>query len=405
MNIVIVILSALLLILIAGYLRMHRHYKHSIRKVSFMFNAIDNVDFSFKFPTEGVSADDRILNTSLNRIKQILEKARNEAVEREKYYELIINSADTGIIVVDEKGFVHQHNDAALRLVGISVLNHLEQLSRVSPDLYKMAYNILPGEKKQVSYNDERGETFLSLRASQTMIKDRKLRIIAVSDINSELEDNEVDSWIKLIRVLTHEIMNTVTPITSLSEMLLKKADGEMKEGLTTINSTSRELISFVENYRKFTHVPTPEPTLFYVKPFVERMKKMTEQTVAGKNISIFMDVQPTDLILYADENLIGHVVFNIMKNAVQACGDMGTITVKAYCNDSEAVIIDVTDDGGAIPADVARHIFIPFFTTKKDGSGIGLSISRQIMRLSGGFVTMRSDANHGITTFELLFP
>ncbi len=396
---------AVVVVLIIGYVHLYRRYRRNIRKVSFMFDAIDNVDFSFKFPTTDVSRDDKLINTSLNRIKLILERARDEAVEREKYYERIINSVDTGIIVVDERGNVLQQNDAALRLIGISVLTHVDHLKRVSDDLRKHIMNILPGEKRHVTYNNERGEVSLSLRAAQTVLKGRSVRLIAISDINSELDDNELDSWIKLIRVLTHEIMNTVTPITSLSETLLHKSDGEIHHGLEVINKTSNELITFVDNYRKFSHVPTPVPTLFYVKPFIERMQQLTGQQTAGRKITITTDINPDDLIVYADESLIGHVVTNIMKNAVQAVDDGGNISVRAYCDDKEAVIIDITNDGPMIPEDVARHIFVPFFTTKKDGSGIGLSISKQIMHLSGGTMTLKTDRQNGLTTFRLIFP
>lgn len=396
---------AVIAVLIIGYVHLYRRYRRNIRKVSFMFDAIDNVDFSFKFPTTDVSRDDKLINTSLNRIKLILERARDEAVEREKYYERIINSVDTGIIVVDERGNVLQQNDAALRLIGISVLTHVDHLKRVSDDLRKHIMNILPGEKRHVTYNNERGEVSLSLRAAQTVLKGRSVRLIAISDINSELDDNELDSWIKLIRVLTHEIMNTVTPITSLSETLLHKSDGEIHHGLEVINKTSNELIAFVDNYRKFSHVPTPVPTLFYVKPFIERMQQLTGQQTAGRKITITTDINPDDLIVYADESLIGHVVTNIMKNAVQAVDDGGNISVRAYCDDKEAVIIDITNDGPMIPEDVARHIFVPFFTTKKDGSGIGLSISKQIMHLSGGTMALKTDKRNGFTTFRLIFP
>jgi nitrogen fixation/metabolism regulation signal transduction histidine kinase len=209
-----------------------------------------------------------------------MESARGEAMEREKYYERIINLVDTGILVVDERGNVRQYNDAALRLIGVSALTHVDQLKRISTGLYRQIRDILPGEKSQVSFSNEREECHLSLRASQTLLKGCKVRLVTISDINTELDENEIDSWIKLIRVLTHEIMNAVTPITSLSETLYRKADGEMLDGLEVIHKTSQELILFVENYRKFTHVPTPVSSLFYVKPFLERMVRLAEQQV-----------------------------------------------------------------------------------------------------------------------------
>ncbi|MCH4181581.1 MAG: ATP-binding protein [Prevotella sp.] len=400
----IAVIVGTILLLVLGYIRLYRHYRRNIRKVAFMFDAMDNVDYTFQFPVNKVSRDDKVLNSALNRIKRIMENARSETMEREKYYERIINSVDTGILVVDERGNVRQYNDAAMRLIGVSALTHIDQLKRISNGLYRQIRDILPGEKSQVSFSNEREECHLSLRASHTLLKGCKVRLVTISDINIELDDNEMDSWIKLIRVLTHEIMNTVTPITSLSETLFKKADGEMRDGLEVIHKTSRELIAFVENYRKFTHVPTPVPSLFYIKPFLERMVRLAEQQTTGKEIVIDRDAFPDDLILYADESLVGHVVTNLLKNAIQALDAGGKITIKAYCNESEAVIIDISDNGPMIPEDVAQHIFVPFFTTKKEGSGIGLPVSKQIMRLSGGTLMLKSDKNQGLTTFSMVF-
>lgn len=403
-SLMIAVVVGTILLFVLGYIRLYRHYRRNIRKVAFMFDAMDNVDYTFRFPENKVSRDDKVLNSALNRIKRIMESARGEAMEREKYYERIINLVDTGILVVDERGNVRQYNDAALRLIGVSALTHVDQLKRISTGLYRQIRDILPGEKSQVSFSNEREECHLSLRASQTLLKGCKVRLVTISDINTELDENEIDSWIKLIRVLTHEIMNAVTPITSLSETLYRKADGEMRDGLEVIHKTSQELILFVENYRKFTHVPTPVPSLFYVKPFLERMVRLAEQQVLGKGIIISQDVSPDDLILYADESLIGHVVTNLLKNAIQALDAGGDIMVKAYCNESEAVIIDVSDNGPMIPEDVAQHIFVPFFTTKKEGSGIGLPVSKQIMHLSGGALIFKSDKRKGLTTFSMVF-
>ena len=360
-------------IAILGYVRLYRRYKRNVDKVRFMFDSIDNLDYTFKFPIEDSEGEDRLVNQSLNRIKTVLRRSRDEALEREKYYEQIMDSVDTGIIVANQKGNVLQHNRAAMRLLGVDVLTHLDQVRH--------------------RLDDGR----LSKRESAAVLKGRPVRIIALSDINSELANQEVDSWIKLTRVLTHEIMNTVTPITSLSQTLLRDASGEQREGLETISKTSRELIQFVESYRRFTHVPTPKPTLFYVKPFLERMAHLT-----GRAVEIA--IEPHDLMLYADEGLVAHVVTNVLKNATQAITPTGRIWVSAYCDEKEAVVIDISNDGELIPDDVAQHIFIPFFTTKKEGSGIGLSLSRQIMRLSGGSITLRQTKRPRTVTFRLMF-
>ncbi len=383
-NVVIAILStaAVFSLVCLAILRRHRR---TIGKVTFLFNAIDNLDFSFQFPEQG---RDRLLNEALNRIRRIIEKARHDLMERERYYEQIINAVSTGIMVVDERGSVLQHNEAALRLLGVEVLTFESQVKE------KLASEDFSVRQTTVRLSPQPGDS-------------GAVRIIAFSDIRSELSTREIESWTKLIRVLTHEIMNNVAPITSLSETLSKKAaDGEIKEGLAVINGTGRQLLSFVDNYRRLTLIPKPQPKLFYVKPFLERMVALAEaQRNADFSIS-FPPPQEGDgggpaLLLYADESLVSHVVTNLLKNAIEA--EATAIDISAYTTDDDAVCIDISNNGKPIPPEEARQIFVPFFTTKPTGSGIGLSISQQIMKQSGGSIELiSSDPNK--TLFRLKF-
>ena len=405
-----IVIIVVLLVAVVGYVRLYRHYRRNINKVRFLFDAIDNGDFSFNFPTEKRNKEDKILHQSLNRIKLFLQHTREEQMEREKYYEQILNAVDTGIMVMDSQDNILQHNQAALRLLDTDVLTHINQVREKLKDEH------------------------LAKHETQAMLKGKHVRIIALSDVSHELSNQEVDSWIKLIRVLTHEIMNTITPITSLSETLLKElgsqelpsADGasadfhspnnfsvellsaeqaKLKQGLETIHKTGTELLAFVNNYRRFTHVPQPQPALFYVEPFLERMAMLC-------NHEVEIEVTPKDLLAYADESLISHVVTNLLKNAVEAFNGLqsepktkASIRLHAYTNEQEAIIIDVSNNAGLIPDDVASHIFIPFFTTKPEGSGIGLSLSRQIMRVSGGSLSLHQDKAQGITIFRIIIP
>ena len=419
----IIVLLVILVILVAVNIWLYRHYRRNIKKVTFLFDAIDNGDFSFNFPTEKRFKEDKILHQSLNRIKLFLQHTREEQMDREKYYEQILNAVDTGILVVDSHDNILQHNQAALRLLDTDVLTHMNQVK---------------GKLK---------DEHLAKHETQAMLKDKHVRIIALSDVSHELSNQEVDSWIKLIRVLTHEIMNTITPVTSLSETLLKEMgsreqlatsrdsedshspnnisvesqsaeQAKLKQGLETIHKTGTELLAFVNNYRRFTHVPQPQPALFYVEPFLERMAMLC-------NHEVEISVSPKDLLTYADESLLSHVVTNLLKNAVEAfrekeredkqecrSADLQSVASKkafihlhAYANAQESIIIDVSNNAGLIPDEVASHIFIPFFTTKPEGSGIGLSLSRQIMRVSGGSLSLLQDKAQGITTFRIIIP
>ena len=375
----IIVLLVILVVLVAVNIWLYRHYRRNIKKVTFLFDAIDNGDFSFSFPTEKRFKEDKILHQSLNRIKLFLQHTREEQMDREKYYEQILNAVDTGILVVDSHDNILQHNQAALRLLDTDVLTHMNQVK---------------GKLK---------DEHLAKHETQAMLKDKHVRIIALSDVSHELSNQEVDSWIKLIRVLTHEIMNTITPVTSLSETLLTRVteDKDLKQGLETIHKTGTELLAFVNNYRRFTHVPQPQPALFYVEPFLERMALLC-------NHEVEIEVSPKDLLVYADESLLSHVVTNLLKNAVEAFKEkrkLSFIRLQAYANAQESIIIDVSNNAGLIPEDVASHIFIPFFTTKPEGSGIGLSLSRQIMRVSGGSLSLHQDKAQGITTFRIIIP
>lgn len=406
----IIVLLVILVVLVAVNIWLYRHYRRNIKKVTFLFDAIDNGDFSFNFPTEKGFKEDKILHKSLNRIKLFLQHTREEQMDREKYYEQILNAVDTGILVVDSHDNILQHNQAALRLLDTDVLTHMNQVK---------------GKLK---------DEHLAKHETQAMLKDKHVRIIALSDVSHELSNQEVDSWIKLIRVLTHEIMNTITPVTSLSETLLTRVteDKDLKQGLETIHKTGTELLAFVNNYRRFTHVPQPQPALFYVEPFLERMALLC-------NHEVEISVSPKDLLVYADESLLSHVVTNLLKNAVEAFKEKGKLSaernkqdgneqgrnkqecrsadlqsvaskkafirLKAYANTQESIIIDVSNNAGLIPEDVVSHIFIPFFTTKPEGSGIGLSLSRQIMRVSGGSLSLHQDKAQGITTFRIIIP
>lgn len=368
------ILTAVLIVAAAVIILQWIHHRKTINKVTFLFNAIDNGDYTFRFPPN--RKEDKLINASLNRIKEILQHARDEQINREKYYEVILNQVDTGILVTDtERGVVLRYNKTASRMLGRETITHISQVQ-------------------------EQLKTF-SVRESYSELKGRKVRIIGFSDIHGELANQEVDAWIKLIRVLTHEIMNSITPIVSLTQTLLPEAKGNIKEGLETISQTSRELITFVENYRKFTHVPKPVPALFYVSPFIGRMRSLAAEWLkAGCTITV--DVEPKDLLVYADEGLLSRVVSNLLKNAAEATSSGGHIAIKAYTNSHDAVVIDISDDGEPIPDEVASQIFTPFFTTKSGGSGIGLSVSRQIMRSMGGILELAGTGD--MTTFRLTF-
>ena len=372
-----IILSLALAVSLLVNLRLWRQRRRITHRVKFLFDAIDSGDYSFRFPTTGRQGGTAVVNDTLNRVKSVLSHARDEQMEKEKFYELILDSVDTGILVVEEaRGVVIQSNQAARKMLRRDTVTHISQV--------------------------EEALRRFSCRQSHALLRGQRMLVMAFSDIHDELANQEIDAWVKLIRVLTHEIMNTVTPVISLSETLLPTASGETREGLQVIRKTSVELVQFVENYRQFTRVPTPTPALFYVKPFLARQAQLLAHG-AGRQRQISVSATPDDLLVYADEALVSRVVSNLLKNAAEATEPHGHITLHAYTDSRDNVTIDVTNDGPAIPADVAAHIFVPFFTTKPSGNGIGLSISRRIMRASNGALELAENAD-GHITFRLIF-
>ena len=385
-------------------------FKRNAQKVAFMFDAIDNSDYAFKYATRGRSSNDKLVSDSLNRITQILFQAKAEAIQKEKYYELIMNQVNTGIIVEDDKGNIFQTNNEALRLLGLTVFTHARQLGRIDENLERLISDVRPGEKHQISFINERGTVHLSVRVSEMTLQEKHVRIIAINDINSELDDKEIDSWIRLTRVLTHEIMNSIAPIISLSETVTERATsnglnerdyGIMLQAMQTIHRRSKGLLDFVENYRKLTRIPAPTQQLFPVSSLFDDLRGLYP---AGA-VSFSFSVRPVDLRIYADRAMIEQVLINLLKNAAEACQERLYPEVRVNAFRREGVpVITVSDNGYGIVPEAMDKVFVPFFTTKQGGSGIGLSVCRQIMNRHGGSISVISEEEKG-TTFTLQFP
>ena len=401
-----IIISTIILAWAVTAIILIRRNRRNTERIKFLSDAIAGGDFSFTFMEQGRGRRDRTTAESLNRIRDMLNRTRQETIDKERYYAQVLESVHTGIVAFDEKGFVTQTNKAAAALFGLPVLTHIRQLDQVSGGLADTLLVSAAGDVRTVTLHDGNSPRQLSIQVSQSRIHDRNIRILAVNDIHNELDNKEIDSWVSLTRVLTHEIMNAVSPITSLSESLrelVPDKTSELYKGLDVIHSTGTGIEGFVESYRQFTHIPTPSPSLFYVRDLVERSVQLVQSVSENARIGFRWSVEPGDMLLHADENLVGRVLNNLLKNAVEAIGEGrdGWVEVRAFLSEREDVIVEVSDSGAPIPPEVEERVFIPFFTTKTGGSGIGLSISRQIMRLSGGTLTLRTRPH---TTFVMTF-
>lgn len=371
------------------------------RKVTYMLDALEDKEINFRFDEKRVFG--RQFNRTLNRLRNIFDKERKEIIEQEKYFGLMLDHVKTGVAVIEENGQVAYCNNTALNLLGIATLGHIRQLRAVSESLYISFQKVTEHSEERASYFNESGKMTISLTASAATIGKTNVRIIAFNDISSEIAENEQESWSRLIRVLTHEIMNTVTPIASLSETLLRfeGVNEEIKNGLDTISQSSRGLIKFVDSYRNLTRVAPPVKKAFYFKELAERVINLTkEQAVISGAVCTYIE-KTEDIILYADEGQITQILINLVKNAIQA--EARKIEITADINLSEQIIITVYNNGSPISKESQEEIFVPFYTTKQEGTGIGLSLSRQIMILHSGTLSLtRSDENG--TVFTLIF-
>ena len=371
------------------------------RKVTYMLDALEDKELNFRFDERRLRG--RKFNRTLNRLRNIFDKERHEIIEQEKYFGLMLDHVKTGVVVVNDNGRVNYCNNTALALLGVATFGHIRQLRSVSDSLYEIFQTITDGVEKRASYYNESGKTTIALTASSATIGKENVRVITFNDISNEIAENEQESWSKLIRVLTHEIMNTVTPIASLSETLLnfEDVDGEVRNGLNTISQSSRGLIKFVDTYRNLTRVAMPSKKAFYFRELAERVISLTrEQAVITGTVCTYVE-KSEDVLLYADEGQITQILINLVKNAVQA--EAKNIEITAEINLSEHIIINVINDGHPISKESQDEIFIPFFTTKQDGTGIGLSLSRQIMRLHNGSLKLTRSDEKG-TVFTLVF-
>ena len=386
------------------------NYVYGVKKLKekcyLMLEAIRNNDYSFRLPTTYHSASEQVLQDTINQFGSLMNEQKQQMVQQEKFYEHIMSAVSTGIIVIDEHDNIMQANPAAAKLLGLPILSNLRQLERYGNDVADLFRLIQAKERRQLHLQTDKGEVDLSIACVRTELDRKAVRILIMNDIHNELDEKELDSWIKLTRVLTHEIMNSMAPISSISDTFMQREDvkdSEIYDGIRAIHETSTGLISFVDSYRKFSALQQPQPEPFFIQ---EIMKQVSSLNLVPEHINLNTQVEPNDLMLYADSNLIRQLLINLLKNAVQAIGNhQGRILVHAYADKNEHVFINVSNNGPAISSELARQIFVPFFTTKQDGSGIGLSLARQIMKLSGGTITLlKTGTNNWPVTFQLEF-
>lgn len=359
-----------------------------IGKIDFMSDALDSGESAFRYSEDHWS--DRRLNRSLNRLRSIFEAEKSDIRERERYFGIMLDHVQSGVIVIDGDK-IDYSNVIARGFLGMSDISSLRQIERISPDLAN-AFRSASEVESRASLVSERGMVQFSISACTARLHGKDVSIVTFNDITREMENNESESWTRLIRVLTHEIMNTVTPIASLSSALSQNLDAydteDVRSALGTISSSSEGLISFVQSYRSLTHIAAPVRKAFYLRDLVNDSVTIAQANWPSARVS-YHELSE-DIILYADYGQISQVMNNLIKNAVQA--GASDIDITASIDKRERTVINVANNGEPISETGREQIFVPFYTTKGvSGTGVGLSLCRQIIRLNGGTINLTS--------------
>jgi signal transduction histidine kinase len=359
------------------------------------------------------------LYDQLERINEHIQKIKIDLYNQEAFNKLIISQVDIGIIVVDQHGTVKLLNEAALTLLDLKVFTNMKQLNKIQGDLKELIVKMEPESSKTIKLviNDKICQ--ILFRVNIYKRQDEFFKLISFQDIKKELDIKEMESWQKLIRILTHEITNSIGPINSTIDTIsgffvddetsmTRKADrldqktiDNAVKGIGIIKDRSEGLLDFVQKFRDLTLIPKPGIAKISLRDMFTSMQLLLQEDHKGKDVNLSIDIDPENLMLLADRSLIEQVLINLLRNAIEAGGK--TLNLKAMAEDGGCVVIRVQDDGRGIDEETIENIFIPFYTTKSDGSGIGLSLSREIMRMHNGSISVISSLGKG-SEFEMVF-
>jgi nitrogen fixation/metabolism regulation signal transduction histidine kinase len=397
---------------------LHQYVLETNRKLTRFLEAVRYSDFTAGFSKDSKLGESfRDLNRMFNEVFAAFRKARAEKEEHWQYLKTVVQHVNVGLLSYDESGNVELMNNTAKRYLRVPHLSNIQELAEVNAEVYQTIIRLAPGTKTLVKPSSD---LHLSINATELRLRGSQYKLVSMQNILSELQQQEIESWQNLTKVLRHEIMNSITPIASLAGTAIDiiQEDGMRQNGsmtfdleayddismsLRTIENRSRGLVTFVDAYRNFTNIPRPEFQRVVVKDIVEEVVKLIQAGVADPQITLEVRVEPPNLIARMDAKLIEMVLINVLKNAAEVLGDTEhpTITINAHADMEQRVFMDITDNGPGIEPEALEKIFIPFYTTKSTGSGIGLSLSQRIMQMHQGNLLVRSRVGEG-TTFTL---
>ena len=410
------------LLLIVQTISLIRYTEQTNRKLRRFFESIRHSDFTSSFSDNELGKSFEGLNNEFNKVIDAFNKNKTEKEEHFNYLLTVIQHVSIGIIVFKKNGDVDVYNNSVKRLLQVKHLRKIEHLKAVAEELPDTLFNMKAGDKTLVKLFVADELLQLSVYATAFRMRGEEFMLVSFQDIHPELEQKEIESWQKLIRVLTHEIMNSITPISSLASTVSGILDDyantspeldedgrenfeNIVQAITTIENRSRGLLNFVEIYRNLTRIPKPNFRHFSAEALFKRAYELMNPKFNSLNINYNVKIYPQDLKILADPDLVDQVLINLLLNAIDAVKEVEKpqINIVASVNLNNRTMIEVADNGKGINQDILDKIFMPFFTSKKTGSGIGLSLSRQIMQMHKGSISVRSKLGEG-AVFTMIF-
>jgi len=391
--------------------------KQSKEVIRFLESMKHRDEFS-RLSEKDTRSSQRQLRRLLNEIAESYSKVKIEKESEHFYFLNTIKHLNVGLISFDEQGKVELMNEAAEKLLKVDKAKHISQLNEILETSGFSFTELDPGKPKLIRFTREGEVLQLSLHATTFFIKDHRIILVSIQDIRNEIQQEEIQIWQKLIRVLTHEIMNSAGPITSLSSTLTDTFKEDIKPhkigeklydqvliGLQAIQKRSRGLAKFVETYRNLTKLPDPVFTTVHASELLKHLKALMQDEIEKQDVALYFEVPQGDMKLKIDEKMFTQVLINLVHNAIEALKGLPNKSIRISIRESEnnGVVLTVEDNGKGIPEEVLERVFVPFFTTREEGSGIGLSLSRQIISLHGGAMNIRSKEGNG-TIVEILF-
>lgn len=415
-----ILCSVLLISLIGAVINIIRYFNNINQWIALFLLGIENDDASLKIPSKTGNKDIDNVFIGIERLNNLFKKTKIEISTQEQYYRSVINQSATGLFSINEKGRVIDINPAAVMLTNLHEYHHVNALTKIDNALSEFIMQTNQNLNQQSAIFENKYGQKLLFKLSEIKTAEEIIKLVAVSDITKELDNGEVDAWIKLARTLSHEIMNNITPITTLSNVILKyftknnknieAADLDSKtitntiKGLNVIEERSLSLMNFVNNYRKFTKLPVPKLTEVNLSNLIENNLLAAGTFPRFNKIKLEKHI-PENLMFITDENLLSLVIINLLKNACEALTFENKTNPKIIIRllqTKHTTKVEITNNGPNIPPIIKEQIFIPFFTTKEEGSGIGLSLSKQIMLKMNGDILLNSSKDK-LTTFSVI--